>query len=127
MTGNVWQDPEVERYGKNAVSVEEFKDDHFPSFCAGLTYFLTMSAIRSIVNTSMMHKTDFLWLDDVYITGILAKKAQTSLINLEVEQSLLTTFLFYNYRTAPQENVTESKKTSDEKVQKNYIHILNLM
>ena len=85
MIGNVWQDPEVERYGKNAVSVEEFKDDHFPSFCAGLTYFLTMSAIRSIVNTSMMHKTDFLWLDDVYITGILAKKAQTSLINLEVE------------------------------------------
>ena len=77
----------MERYGKNAVSVEEFKEDHFPSFCAGLSYFLTMSAIRRLVNTSIMHKSDFLWLDDVYITGILAKKAHISLIDMEVFNS----------------------------------------
>ena len=43
--------------------------------------------MRRLVQTSVL-QSDFLWLDDVYITGILASKAGVPLISVEVEQYL---------------------------------------
>ena len=65
--GNVWFEPGVERSGKNAVSFESYPEDFFPSFCGGLAYFMTMLAVRKLVEH--IKGSDFLWLDDVYITG----------------------------------------------------------
>ena len=65
--GNVWFEPGVERSGKNAVSFESYPKDFFPSFCGGLAYFMTMLAVRKLVEH--IKGSDFLWLDDVYITG----------------------------------------------------------
>lgn len=78
--GYVWVDPTVERSGKNAVSPEEYKFDRYPSFCGGLAYFMTKSAVLNIVK-SYSDGQDYLWLDDVFITGILAKKAGVHLID----------------------------------------------
>ena len=50
--------------------------------------------MRRLVQTSVL-QSDFLWLDDVYITGILASKAGVPLISVEVEKYL---FIFiYEY------------------------------
>ena len=58
--------------------------NNFPSFCGGLAYILTVPAIRKLVSASLSTKSsDFLWLDDVFITGILALKAKVPLINIE--------------------------------------------
>ena len=46
-----------------------------------------IQAVRRLVQTSVL-QSDFLWLDDVYITGILASKAGVPLISVEVEQYL---------------------------------------
>ena len=57
--------------------------DRFPPFCGGLGYFLTKSAVVNIV-MSYSEGKDYLWLDDVFITGILAKKAGVHLIDWKV-------------------------------------------
>ena len=46
MSGHVWQRPAVERHGKNAVAVEDYSGDTFPSFCGGLAYFLTIKVVH---------------------------------------------------------------------------------
>ena len=77
----------MERDGKNAVTFEDYKADNFPSFCGGLAYILTVPAIRKLVAASLSTKSsDFLWLDDVFITGILAIKAGVPLISIEVSR-----------------------------------------
>ena len=48
---------------------------------------MLVQAVRRLVQTSVL-QSDFLWLDDVYITGILASKAGVPLISVEVEQYL---------------------------------------
>ena len=53
--------------------------------------------MRRLVQTSVL-QSDFLWLDDVYITGILASKAGVPLISVEVEQYLfIHEYVIINY------------------------------
>ena len=53
--------------------------------------------MRRLVQTSVL-QSDFLWLDDVYITGILASKAGVPLISVEVEQYLfIYEYVIMNY------------------------------
>ena len=51
MSGHVWQRPAVERRGKNAVAVEDYSGDTFPSFCGGLAYFLTIKVVPPHIYT----------------------------------------------------------------------------
>ena len=60
--------------------------DRYPSFCGGLAYFMTKSAISNIAKSYSEGK-DYLWLDDVFITGILSKKAGVHLIDWKVFQA----------------------------------------
>ena len=60
-----------------------FSANNFPSFCAGLAYFLTKSAIQRLVY-EYEEGRDFLWLDDVFITGVLARKAGVKLLDIKV-------------------------------------------
>ena len=59
--------------------------DRFPDFCGGLAYFITKAAVVNIVK-SYSEGNDYLWLDDVFITGILSKKAGVHLIDWKVFQ-----------------------------------------
>ena len=53
--------------------------------------------MRRLVQTSVL-QSDFLWLHDVYITGILASKAGVPLISVEVEQYLfIHEYVIINY------------------------------
>ena len=57
--------------------------ERFPSFCGGLAYLITKSALADILRQSSQ-ENDHLWLDDVFITGILSQKAGVHLIDMKV-------------------------------------------
>ena len=105
--GSVYNNPAVMRTGKNTVTKEEFRytqwwerpssksqcqlfsdcyfsEDYFPSFCAGLGYFLSQAGLFSLVREYRRAGTEFLWLDDVFITGVLANKAGVKRIDIKV-------------------------------------------
>jgi len=44
----------------------------FPQYCAGIGYVVSSPVIRLLYNASK--STPFFWIDDVYVTGLLAKK-----------------------------------------------------
>ena len=69
---NVWYKSPVARYGKWAVTVAQRKHPRWPDFCQGLAYIITPSVASALYNASF--DVPFLWMDDVYVTGFLAKK-----------------------------------------------------
>ena len=74
-------------------------------------FFLTGSliqAVRRLVQTSVL-QSDFLWLDDVYITGILASKAGVPLISVEVEHYLFISLC--NNELYPSDRISMSRET----------------
>jgi len=44
----------------------------FPQYCAGIGYIVSTSILPLLYNASK--STPFFWIDDVYVTGLLAKK-----------------------------------------------------
>lgn len=58
---------------KWALSKEEFPDQVFPDFVSGWAYLTTPQAARRLVQMSTYQP--LLWIDDVWITGILRKLA----------------------------------------------------
>ena len=69
------------------MNQKSYRYDRYPSFCGGLAYWLTFSAVVNIVK-SYSEGEDYLWLDDVFITGILSKKAGVHLIDWKVSNIL---------------------------------------
>ena len=104
--GSVYNTPTVMRTGKNAVTRQEFRykvystihsvvvwlffsDDSFPSFCAGLGYFLSQAALLALVTEYRRAGAEFLWLDDVFITGVLADKAGVKRVDIKVAKVII--------------------------------------
>lgn len=56
------------------VTYEEYQYDFYPKYCGGLAYLATPNVIHEIYGVSRMHNK-FLWIDDVYVTGILRELA----------------------------------------------------
>jgi len=44
----------------------------FPQYCAGIGYIVSSPLVPLLYNASK--STPFFWIDDVYVTGLLAKK-----------------------------------------------------
>ncbi|XP_064629027.1 beta-1,3-galactosyltransferase 1-like [Lineus longissimus] len=61
----------VRRKGKWLTTVEEFPFDHFPPYTPGAGYLMSVPVAKDFYNTSQYVKP--IWLEDVYITGILPK------------------------------------------------------
>ena len=56
------------------VSWQEYPfSGEYPPFCQGLAYFMSMDAVTRTYHASK--SAHHIWLDDVYITGLLAQKA----------------------------------------------------
>jgi Galactosyltransferase len=49
---------------------------HFPQYCAGIGYVVSRGLVPMLYNASL--STPFFWIDDVYVTGLLAKKLPVS-------------------------------------------------
>lgn len=69
---NLWYGSDVSREGKWAVTVEQRKYPWWPPFCQGLAYVMTPDLPGAFYNASF--DLPFLWMDDVYVTGFLAKR-----------------------------------------------------
>ncbi|CAH1778629.1 unnamed protein product [Owenia fusiformis] len=57
------------------------KKDLYPPYCYGLAYVYAMSTAKPIYTASLYEP--FFWIDDVFITGVLAKKAGVKLTQLD--------------------------------------------
>jgi len=57
---------------KWCVSENEFPGRTYPQYCAGIGYIISSPLVPLLYNAS--HYTPFFWIDDVYVTGLLAKK-----------------------------------------------------
>ena len=70
----VWHRMKVIRDSKSKwyLSKTEFKPDYFPTYCSGSAYIMSTDVAMEMYNASM--KIPFFWVDDYYVTGLLAEK-----------------------------------------------------
>ena len=61
------------------VSLDEWPYKKYPDFCAGSHVVTSLRVIRSLYHAS--YHAPFFWIDDVYVTGVLAKMAGISHIS----------------------------------------------
>ena len=60
---------------KWCVKYNEFPGrTHFPKYCAGLTYIMSQEVVPEMYDAAL--KTPFFWIDDVYISGVVAPKVK---------------------------------------------------
>ena len=62
---------------KWALTTTEFEKDVYPDFVSGWTYATTWKTAHALVQEALKHK-ESLWIDDVWITGILFEKIANS-------------------------------------------------
>ena len=67
---NVHEDAIVQRSGKWAVSREAYPSKTYPPFCSGLAYVMRPQLASKLYRASS--RVPALWVDDVYVTGLLA-------------------------------------------------------
>lgn len=72
--------PIREPHNKWFVRSEEYGAAIYPVFLSGWLYITTPRISQSIFQLS--HRVPYFWIDDVYITGILAAKLKTKHVNL---------------------------------------------
>ncbi|KAK7068499.1 hypothetical protein SK128_009086 [Halocaridina rubra] len=68
----------VLRSGRWAVSHKQYPSHQYPVFCSGRLWILPTRLAPKIVKAAK--NEPFLWVDDVFITGILGRKANISVI-----------------------------------------------
>lgn len=71
---NQWLKMKVIRDKKSKwyVSKSDFPDDFFPPYCSGSAFVMTSDVVKSMYKMSL--ETEFFWVDDFYVTGLLVKK-----------------------------------------------------
>lgn len=75
----VWTYMKVMRNKKSKwyLSKEEYEPDHFSHYCSGSAYLLTNDLPQIMYNRSFYVK--FFWVDDFYMTGLLANASNATL------------------------------------------------
>lgn len=94
--GFVYRNPVVKRTGKWFLSKEEYNATHYPDFCAGPGYILSLDVVHSFVNIfGSIPKFKF---DDVYV-GMLAAKIGLNAVHnrgFQTPPYLSTTCVLYD-------------------------------
>ena len=90
------------RNSKWSLSKVEFEEDTFPDFVSGWAYAMTMSSAKRIV--SLAETTSNLWVDDVWVTGIILFSSYEQPIRIsksynEIFVYLLFEVFFYKVRS----------------------------
>ena len=70
------------RISKWAVSEEEFSGHFYPDFLSGWCYVSTPAAVSAILR--MVDYEDMFWIDDVWVTGVLAGRVGVELVSLNM-------------------------------------------
>ncbi|XP_071551801.1 beta-1,3-galactosyltransferase 4-like isoform X2 [Panulirus ornatus] len=61
------------------VNPKDYKDKVYPPYCSGSAFFMTWPAAPALLRASTT--SPFLWVDDAYLTGMLAAKAKVPLVH----------------------------------------------
>ena len=64
--------PHREESSKYHLPKNQFLNEVFPEYCKGPMYILQKSGIEKILSNFENHKGKVLWLEDLFLTGILA-------------------------------------------------------
>lgn len=74
-----WEWAYVNRNKKSKwyVSQEEFSDKYYEKYCSGFFLLFTMDLVRGMYEVAKYVK--FFWVDDYYMTGMLAKRVKATL------------------------------------------------
>ena len=64
--------PRRDKSDKWYVSRDEYPGDKYPPWCEGFAYIVKPHLVKKLYDMSLM--TPYYWIDDVYVTGILAEK-----------------------------------------------------
>ncbi|XP_045138124.1 beta-1,3-galactosyltransferase 5-like [Portunus trituberculatus] len=62
-----------QREGKWAVSHEDYPWSEYPTYCAGLAYVITPALADQLARVAQAGVAPQLWVDDVWVTGLLAE------------------------------------------------------
>lgn len=83
-------DEEVQRKGKWRVSRYELPASRYPPYCQGAMWLLPTAQIPKLLKASA--SINFLWVDDAYITGLLAAHANISIHDVgdQIDNTILT-------------------------------------
>lgn len=69
----------AKRDGKWALTMTEYPNKTYPSYCSGIAYFLSPDVlVRLHVEANKKFSRNFLWIDDLFVTGILALSIKQS-------------------------------------------------
>ena len=94
--GYVYKNPVVQRKGKWLLSREEYNATHYPDFCAGPGYILSLDVVHSFV--SIFGSIPKFKFDDVYV-GMLAAKIGINAVHdrgFQTPPYLSTTCVLYS-------------------------------
>lgn len=72
------------------VTKSEYPKSFYPPFLSGWMYFTTPKTAASLV--AIAKQTTYFWIDDVYVTGILASKLNIKLENIKFKHMFLEYF-----------------------------------
>ncbi|XP_071084236.1 beta-1,3-galactosyltransferase 1-like [Haliotis cracherodii] len=98
--------------GKWITSREEYPFEFFPTYCEGMAYILSVDEAKRLTKAS--ENMRFYWIDDVYVTGILAhkagightqllethKSAKAGLSDNDYESSVNDVLFFHDFKTS---------------------------
>ncbi|XP_069188016.1 beta-1,3-galactosyltransferase 5 [Procambarus clarkii] len=104
--GNVRHCDPVVRWGKWAMPVDIYPDHEYPSYVAGPSYLVPIAIVPTLLDA--ISRTRFLFLEDVYTTGLAAKRAGIGHYNIYSLTSYLAEDIDYRWSTGSavfQENV----------------------
>ncbi|XP_037798244.1 beta-1,3-galactosyltransferase 1-like [Penaeus monodon] len=76
----VWEGMTVLRDKKSKwyVDQREYGNRTYPPYCSGNAFLMTWSTAHALLHASTT--TPFLWVDDAYLTGVLAKAAKVNFV-----------------------------------------------
>ena len=77
------RDPKSKWY----ISAEEYNATTFPRYCLGFSYIIANTWLSKIIEAT--RKQPFFWVDDAYVTGILAEEQQVPRSNFQTRHNPL--------------------------------------
>lgn len=77
---NIWKGVRPIRKGKNNLTLDQYPLHMFPLMCQGVAYLMPISVVSKLLKASL--QVPYLYLEDVYVTGLLCHYVQQPLYPL---------------------------------------------
>ncbi|XP_054718485.1 beta-1,3-galactosyltransferase 5-like [Uloborus diversus] len=72
------------RTGKWGVTADEYPRNSYPEYCSGLAYLTKSKTLSKLYDAAMFGRVPYLWIDDVFVTGLVAEFAQIRRVDMSV-------------------------------------------